>query len=222
MVFWIAILAGVLFVWLAVRLRFYATWVLLFNILVSIYVSIFLAPIIVDFAPAPGGAASYGMALSMLVLAGGCFAILHGLSYVFLTGQFNIAFPRVFDILLSGILGFIAGFVVLSFVAIVLTTTPLAQQEMVSSIGLNEQSQQSNISCLVRCCNLIHSVAGFEGGKNTTEAAIHRLMDDGRSSRSKHREVKPDANEPPAKPRKTPPRESPVRRKIAEPTVDAP
>jgi hypothetical protein len=222
MVFWIAILAGVLFVWLAVRLRFYATWVLLFNILVSIYVSIFLAPIVVDFAPAPGGAASYGMALSMLALAGGCFAILHGLSFVFLTGQFNIPFPRVFEILLSGLLGFVAGFVVLSFIAIVLTTTPLAQQEMVSSIGLNEQSQQSNISCLARCCNLIHSVAGFEGKKNTTEVAIHRLMDDGRSSRSKRRDVKPDANEPPAKPRTTPPRESMVRRKIAEPTVDAP
>jgi hypothetical protein len=223
MVFWIAILSGVLFVWLAVRLRFYATWVLLFNILVSIYVSVFLAPIVAEFAPAPGGAASYGMALSMLVLAGGCFALLHGLSYVFLTGQFNIPFPQVFEILLSGLLGFVAGFIILSFVAIVLTTTPLAQQEMVSSLGLNEQSQQSNISCLARCCNLIHRVAGLEDKKNTTEAAIHRLIDSGKSSQSKRREVKPDANEPPAKPAAAPPpRESTSRRKIPVPTLDAP
>ncbi|MBN1509915.1 MAG: CvpA family protein [Sedimentisphaerales bacterium] len=222
MVFWIAILSGVLFIWVAVRLRFYATWVLLFNILVSIYVSIFLAPIVAEFAPAPGGAASYGMALSMLVLAGGCFAILHGLSYVFLTGQFNIPFPAVFDIVLSGLLGFIAGFLVLSFVAIILTTTPLAQHEMVSSLGLNEQSQQSNIACLVRCCNLIHSLTAFEGKKNTMEAAIHHLMDGGKSSRSKLRAVEPDANEPPAKPAKPPPRESTARRKISVPMLDAP
>ena len=31
-------------------------------------------------------------------------ALLHGLSYVFLTGQFNIPFPRIFDIVLSGVL----------------------------------------------------------------------------------------------------------------------
>ena len=62
MVFWIAILSGVLFAWLAVRLGFYATWILLFNVLLSIYVAIFLAPLVVDFAPSSGRAASYGVA----------------------------------------------------------------------------------------------------------------------------------------------------------------
>ena len=208
MVFWIAILAGVLFVWLAVRLRFYATWVLVFNIFVSIYVSIFLAPYIENFVRTSGGADKYGMALSMLVLAGGCFAILHGLSYVFLTGQFNIPFPQVFDILLSGMLGFVAGFVVLSFIAIVLTTTPLAQQEMVSGIGLNKESQESNISCLVRCCDPIHRFAGFEG-KDTREAIQECLNSrNERQSKSKWKEVKPDANEPSAKRAKAPPGKS--------------
>lgn len=189
MVFWIAILAGILFVWLAVRLGFYATWVLLFNVVISMYVAIFLAPLIVDFAPAVGGAASYGVALSMIVLAGGCFALLQGLSYVFLTGQFNIPFPRIFDIVLSGVLGFTAGFLILSFAAIVLTTTPLAQHKIISSIGFNEQSQQANISCMARCCDLIHAVAGFEGSKETTGTAIHRLLDVQRnldSSRQAH------------------------------------
>jgi hypothetical protein len=218
MVFWIAILAGVLFAWLAVRLGFYATWVLLFNILVSMYVAIFLAPIVADFAPVPGGAASYGMALSMVVLAGGCFAIFQGLSYVFLTGQFNIPFPRTFDILVSGGLGFVAGFLILSFVALILTTTPLAQHEIVSSIGFNEQSQQPNLSCLTRSCDLIHAVAGFEGkGRDTPGAAIHRLLDGGRKDASKPKEEKPDVNEPPAPAPKAPRHESPARRKIVEP-----
>src|SRR5512146_104116 len=101
MVFWIAILAGALFVWLAVRLGFYETWILFFNVLVSLYVSIFLTPLLVEVAPAPGEAASYNAALCLLVLAGGCFAVLQGLSYVFLTGQFHIPFPRVFDIVVS-------------------------------------------------------------------------------------------------------------------------
>jgi len=222
MVFWIAILAGILFVWLAVRLGFYATWVLLFNIVISIYVAIFLTPLIVSFAPAAGQVASYGAALSMLVLAGGCFALLHGLSYVFLTGQFNIAFPRIFDIVLSGVLGFAAGFLILSFAAIVLTTTPLAQQEIVSSIGFNEQSQRANISCVARCCDLVHAIAGFEGGKEATGTAIHRLLDVQRDLSSQRQEPKPDANEPPATPRKEPRHEFPARRKIVDPTGDVP
>lgn len=220
MVFWIAILAGILFVWLAVRLRFYASWVLLFNVLISIYVAIFLAPLIIDFAPLGGEAASYGVALSMLVLAGGCFAILHGLSYVFLTGQFNIPFPRIFEIVLSGVLGFMAGFLILSFAAIVLTTTPLARQEIVSSIGFNEQSQRANISCLARCCDLVHAVAGFESSKETTGTAIHRLLDIQRDQRTRREVRKADANEPPATPRKEPRHESPARRKIVDPTGD--
>ncbi len=222
MVFWIAILAGILFVWLAVRLGFYASWVLLFNVVISIYVAIFLAPLIMDFAPIGGGAALYGTALSMLVLAGGCFAILQGLSYVFLTGQFNIPFPRTFDIVLSGVLGFVSGFLILSFVALVLTTTPLAQQKVVSSIGFSEQSQRANISCVARCCDLIHTIAGFEGGEETTGTAIHHLLDAQRDQGSQ----RPDANEAPPvpqkAPRKEPRHEAPARRKIVDPMGEAP
>jgi hypothetical protein len=174
MVFWIAILVGALFVWLAVRMGFYETWVLLFNVIVSMYLAIFLAPIVAQLAPAPGGASSYSMALSMALLAGGCFAILHGLSFVFLTGQFNIPFPRMLDIVFSGILGFVAGFLVLSFAALVLATTPLADNSIVAGIGLSGPSQQTNISCIARCCDLIHSFAG--PGEQTTEAAVQQLL----------------------------------------------
>jgi hypothetical protein len=218
MIFWIAILAGVLFVWLAVRLGFYATWVLLFNVVISIYVAVLLAPLVADLAPAAGVTASYSVALSLIVLAGGCFALLHGLSYVFLTGQFNILFPRVFDIVLSGVLGFASGFLILSFGAIVLTTTPLAQHKIVSSIGFSEESQRANIYCIERCCDLIHAVAGFGDGEKMTGTAIHRLLDIQRGLKSHDRERAPDANEPPAAPRKEPHREFPSRRKITDPT----
>ncbi len=194
MVFWLAILVGVLFVWLTVRMGFYETWVLLFNIILSMYVAIFLAPKVVELAPTPGGAASYGTALSLSVLAGGCFAVLQGLSYVFLTAQFNIPFPRVFDILLSGILGFLAGFLVLSFVALVLATTPLAENKMAEGIGLGRQSQQVNISCITRCCDLIHSFAG--PGSQATQAAVQRLWDSNHSEPVNLQEAT-DANAPP-------------------------
>jgi hypothetical protein len=199
MMFWIAILAGALFVWLAVCLGFYETWVLFFNILVSIYVAVFLAPILAEFAPAPGGAPSYHTALCLIVLAGGCFALLQGLSFVFLTGQFHIPFPRVFDVVFSGILGFVTGFLVLSFVAVVVTTTPLARHKIVGVLGLGRQSQPANLICLTRCCDLIHSFAGSDDSADTTQAAVQRLL----QMNTPHpapRSKPPDANEPPVSP----------------------
>jgi hypothetical protein len=195
MVFWMAILTGILFVWLALRLGFYETWILFFNIVISVYVSIFLAPLVAGLAPGAGKAASYVTALSMLLLAGGCFAVLQGLSYVFLTGQFSVAFPRFFDVLLSGGLGFFAGFLVLSFAALVVTTTPLAENKLVSSIGFSRQAEETNLSCLAWCCNQVHSVAGFETDPNAAQTAVDRLF-----------ETRPgpdqavDSNEPPEAP----------------------
>jgi hypothetical protein len=201
MVFWIAILVGVLFVWLAVRMGFYETWVLLFNIIVSMYLAIFAAPIIAELAPTPGGAASYSMALSMALLGGGSFALLQGLSYVFLTGQYSVPFPRIFDIVFSGLLGFLAGFLVLSFAALVLATTPLADNEIVTGVGLGRQSQQINISCISRCCDVIHSLAG--PADLATQAAVQRLLDESKPKPVVKREPA-DVNQPaaPAPPEK--------------------
>jgi len=177
MVFWIAILIGGLFAWQAVRLGFYETWGLLFGSIVSIYVAVFLAPSVVEFAAASGKASAYSTALGMIVLAGGCFAILYGLSYVFLTGQFKISFPETFDILLAGGLGFLTGFLLLSFVALVFMTTPLAEHELVDTIGLNVESEGANMACVAWCCDLVHSLVGPDGEEKASEAAIMRLLE---------------------------------------------
>jgi len=193
MVFWIAILAGALFTWLAVRIGFYETWILLFNVAVSIYLAIFLAPMVARSVPMPGGAA-WCTALSMLVLAGGCFAILHGLSYVFLTGQFNIPFPNLLDVVFSGLLGFLAGFLILSFAALTMATTPLTEHKVVRTLGLGRQGQQANIAGLATCCDLIHFVASF-GDDGATRAAVARLFET-TDRLSETDRTPPDAHEP--------------------------
>lgn len=177
MVFWIAVLVGAVFVWLAVRVGFYQSWGLLFNVVVSIYVAIFLAPAVADWAPASGGASGYGLTLSLVALAGGCFAILYGLSYVFLTGQFRIPFPKVLDVLVAGALGFMAGFLVLSFVALVVTLSPLAQHKVLSTLGFSRQDQKANLTCIVKCCDLVHRVARFKPTDQATQEAIDRLFE---------------------------------------------
>ena len=182
MVFWLAILVGAFFVWLAVRLGFFETWGLLFNIVISIYIAIFLAPTVAAYAPRDGALTPYCVGLSMTVLAVGCFAVLYGLMYVFLTSQYAVPFPKVLDVLVAGGMGFLAGFLLLSFVALVTTATPLAEHNLVGSVGFNTESEEANIACIAWCCDLVHGLVGPEGQEKASEAAIARLLESTREA----------------------------------------
>ena len=143
----------------------------------------------------------------MIALAGGCFAILYGLSYVFLTGQFDIPFPKVLDILVAGLLGFLTGFLVLSFVALVVTVSPLAKHKVLSSLGFSRQGQQANINCIAWCCDRVHSVARFEPSDNATEEAIDRLLEKATlapEAADSEQDAIPQASAPPKTPRTLP------------------
>ena len=171
MTFWVAILAGALCAWFAFKRGFYDTLAMLFNIVVAIYVAIFLAPVIIDLIPA-AGEISAGNVLTLLAIAAGIFFILHGISYTFITGQFNVSFPKLFDIVFAPLLGFLAGFLLLSLAAFLICVTPISQNRFAGKIGLNRYSQQANISYLCWWCDLVHSVTSSEDGPQSTEQAI--------------------------------------------------
>lgn len=175
MIFWLAILAGAGFAWIAVRIGFYETWVMLFNIVISIYVAVFLTPVIVDIVPTPGST-SCGNFLTMAALAAGVFLILHGIAYVFLTSQFSVPFPKMFDILFAGLLGFLAGFLVLSFAALLICASPMSKNRFISEAGFSRQSQQANISYICWWCDLVNSMISSPENKVTTEQAIDELL----------------------------------------------
>ena len=189
MIFWAGILAGVITTWLAIKKGFYETLVMLFNIVISIYVSIFLTPVIVDIVPAANDTL-YCNALTLTVTAIGTFLVLFGITYVFLTGQFKVKFPKVFEILFSGLLGFLIGFLVLSFAAFVVTVTPVSQNRFISQIGFNKQSQQANISYICMWCDLVNKVAASPGGKITCESIMDELI------KSAEQKESDKANEP--------------------------
>ena len=175
MVFWASILAGGLFAWLAIRIGFYEIWAMLFNIVISIYMAIFLTPVIVDVIPAAGDT-SYGNALTLAATATGAFLVLFGISYVFLTGQFSISFPKIFDIVCAGLLGFLAGALVFSFAALIITAAPISQNSFVSKLGFNPQSQRSNISYICWWCDLVDMIASSPDRQTTSEQTIDGLL----------------------------------------------
>jgi len=174
MAFWFGILVAGFFAWFAVGIGFYEMWVMLFNIVISIYLAVFLRPIIVNI-PAVGDT-PYSNALTMIAIAIASFSILHGISYTFITSQFKVSFPRIFNTLGAGFLGFLAGFLVWNFVSFLIFITPISQDTFVRGIGFNDEFQQSNVSVICRWCDLVNRVVSSRDSEISSEQAVSGLL----------------------------------------------
>jgi len=188
MVFWAGILAAALFAWLSVKIGFYETWTMLFNIVISIYLSVFLTPAIISMIPAAGDTA-YGNALTLITIAVGAFLILHGVSYSFLTSRFSVWFPRPLDNVGSGLLGFLAGLLVWSFLVLTTSASPISQTSFARNIGLASTVEKTNVPYIAWWCDLINTVVAAGDNKHTTRAAISRLL---KPAKEQMESIKPD------------------------------
>jgi len=176
MAFWIGILAGGIFAWFAIKLRFYQTWALLFNIIISIYLAIYLRPLITNIPSVSD--TPYSNVLTLLVIASASFLIMHGISYTFVTGQFNISFPKVFDTIGTGILGFLAGFLIWSFLSLLIYLTPASQNNILKETGFTSEYQQTSISYISRFCNIVNTFVSSKESKHFAEYTIEQLIKD--------------------------------------------
>lgn len=197
MVFWIAILVGAIFLWLALQLSFYETWIMFFNIVISIYIALFLKPVITEYLP-PMGDNSYSAALTIVGTAIACFLIFQGLAFVFLTSQFTISFPKVFEVLVNGFLGFLAGFLICSFIALNIALTPLPEITLVKDLGFDIQSQESNISYLCWWSDLVHKTVAHKDNQCTTKQLIDEIAEE--TKKDKPKSAKPTPKAPPEEP----------------------
>jgi hypothetical protein len=154
---------------------FYQTWAMVFNIVISVYLAIFLTPVIAEAIPAAADTA-YGYALVSIALAIGTLVILQSITYTLFTGQFSVTFPKVFNTVGGGILGFLAGFLIWSFAAMVVSTTPVSANSFAQKIGLGSKIEQTSVSYISWWCNLVNAVAASEDNKCTPQEVISGLL----------------------------------------------
>jgi hypothetical protein len=171
MVFWIGILIAVGFAYSAIKLGFYQAWTMLFNVVIAVYLGVMLGPAIAEFVPMDS---QYSKTLAVLAAGVGAFVVLHGISYVFLLGQFTVTFSRVLNTLGSALLGFLAGFLVWSFAVLVICTTPFCENVFVKEIGFDGKTfEEAKMQpYLVWWCNLVDKVAAPGDGRAGTEQAL--------------------------------------------------
>jgi hypothetical protein len=187
MLFWMAVLTGALFAWIAVEIGFYATWIMLFNLVLSAYVAIFLSPVIIANIPA-ATSTPYGYALILISTASATLLIAYGICYACLSGELRAEFPRVFDNIAAGLLGFLSGFLVWSFVSFSVCLTPLTEISAFKTLGFEGPSQTTNTSYLCWWCDLVHAAVASSDTELTSEEAVSMLL----------AKAKPRATEEPA------------------------
>jgi hypothetical protein len=181
MVFWAGILVAACFAYFTSKMGFYQTWAMVFNIVISVYVAIFLTPVIADAIPAATDTA-YGYALILLAIVIGMLVTLQGITYA-LTGQFSVTFPKIFNSVGGGILGFLAGFLVWSFVAVAVSTTPVSTSNIGQTIGFGSKIEQTNVPYISWWCNLVNTIAASKDS-NAPQEVINTLLAGGQKKRA--------------------------------------
>jgi len=171
MVLLAGILVGGLCIWLAVKIGFYETWAMLFNIVMAIYIALFLAQPILNILPEEARNNQSCEALTLMFLAIGAFLILHGLTYILFTSQFKVTFPKLFDILFAGMLGFFGGFLLLSFAALIIFLTPFG-----GYAGMQDDSVEYNMSSAYWLFDGIHSIVSSPDNEIITEKVVKQLL----------------------------------------------
>ena len=174
MVFWLGILVGVIFAWYAVRTGFFETWALTFNLFISIYLALFLGPAVAKFIPAAN--TPYGTALMILCVFAGAFILLHGISYTFFTGQVSAQFPKAFNVLCAGVLGFIGGFLTWSFFCLLIYITPVSENSFIRELGFECRDCESNINYVSLSCNTVNAIVASPQNKSSAEQIIAQLV----------------------------------------------
>jgi membrane protease YdiL (CAAX protease family) len=135
------------------------------------YAALFLALPVMNFLPEDAANLPCSRALTLTILSVGVFLILHGTTYILFTSQFKVKFPKIFDILIAGLLGFFGGFLLLGFTSLIIFLTPLSTYTRIS-----DDSVQYNISKAYWLFDGIHSIVSSPDNEITTEKVIKQLI----------------------------------------------
>jgi hypothetical protein len=175
MICWIGILIALAFAASSLKLGLYQAWTMLFNVLIAVYLGVRLGPFVGDFIPTGG---EYQTTIGVLAVGLVTFVILHGISYAFLIGQFDVTFPRAIGKLGSALFGFLAGFLVWSFIILLVCTAPFSQNKFLKDVGVcHEGFEQMHIQgYLVFWCSAIDKLVGSGDTDTGAKQAIAGLL----------------------------------------------
>lgn len=158
MILVLAILVGVVFAVIGTRKGFFPMWLVLFNILISIYVGVMLSPTLVAIRP-DMEQEPYYLAAFIAVTSVMIFIVLGTIAISFF-GELGECFcPKIFDTAGAAALGFLAGFCVLSFVYFIVCITPFSEKPFMKGVCGDGLSAPAGVKPVVKACAFVSSIS---------------------------------------------------------------
>ena len=170
-----AMIGGAVAAWYARRAGLFACWTAFLNVVLSIYLGIFLAPTIIPTC-ATGVGVGFAPAVSVFGAGLTAFAATYGLCRTCLSGCLRLELTKICDAALAPALGFLTGFLTVSFFTFVACLTPWSQSAAFQTVGLDAKSQPFNISFIAWWCDTIHDFAGSSENWQTTRETMTKLL----------------------------------------------
>ncbi len=128
--------------------RLFHSYLTFCNLLFSVYVALWSEPVISKYYSLPAEAAAFKPAVSMLVAAFVTFLVLYKVvEQLHPETQREFSFPRPIDKLGGGVCGFLAGMVLINFLAFLLCTVP--QKQAVSGVVSLPELERAATTSLV-------------------------------------------------------------------------
>lgn len=162
MAFWITVLMGVVVALIYSRRGLYEAVVLAFNLNLSIYLALYLAPTLINSVPTatdiPGG-----LSLTVLLIFALCAGLLCVVSFFLFTGQFAVPLAKALDFVGGATVGGFAGFLGASFLFLILTLTPIpGVPQWVQALDVTPNTQT-----ICSTCDATHRLLGTDRSYQT-------------------------------------------------------
>jgi len=156
----IIIAVGLIFAFIGYRKTWYPSWAYLFNLLIAVYVSIMIAPQVVDKFPLISnylGDFSYAAFASTSAVV--IFVVMDLLSFRYFTSASTIPFPSYLDSIGASVLGFLAGSVIAGFLLFIITISPLSRYSVVRTVTQSRLPADSVNCAVIAACNFVHDIS---------------------------------------------------------------
>ena len=158
MIFWLTVMTGVLTVLIGNRKGFFPMWATLFNIVISIYVSVMLTPTIIGWIP-DIGSNGYHQVGCVAGLAVVFFVILQTIATHYFTADSNVILPDMVEKIGTGVISFLVGYLVCGFVFFIICIMPFSDQPIAKKILGKDQRSLSAVASVTKTCNFVGSLS---------------------------------------------------------------
>jgi hypothetical protein len=166
-IFIAAVSMGIIFAVFGCRRGFYVIWAVLFNLVISIYLSVMFSPTVAAFLPGLFGEgvaqtegrfwyAYAGLAAAVAVVS---FVVLQIIAMTYFTGTFQITLPRWTENIGAAFTGFATGYILWGFICFLILIMPVSEIVFFKSFTTSVQSKELSVPAVSKVVNTVNALS---------------------------------------------------------------